>query len=453
MSDYNLLEEEWIPVLYQNGEYARLGIKKTLEDAHIIRQIATSNPMDRVALIRFLLAILYWCKGNPAENDQLPEKFPMEWFKKLEENRDCFNLLGEGKRFYQDKDVKNNTMLPVSSIIHEIPTGTSINHFRHSVDGIDGLCPACCAIGLLRLPVFTTQGGQGKGPGINNKPPLYIIPIGQTLLETLNFSYKPVEDLGSPAWENNNSTDDRVPLLNGFTDLPRLVWFKKPLETGICMNCGRNEHLVQECIFSGNNNRKKDVYWKDPHVAYIDNKSLGTDNPIKIWFKTDRPWTNLLNYFLNTNQNLPQNFLVVGFASDQAKHIDIWERTLTISNIAQNESQAVFLKKWDEAVKKIPSLIRDFRRKTNLNERSIVRGIRPHIENEISSNLIPIIDGKIQPWEFACTEYNKLMPSVASSLSPGFTCIQMKKRNAISETIPTLELKKDKKSKKIKERN
>lgn len=44
--DYNLLEEKWIPVLYRNGRNERIGICKAFEDAHMILQIAASNPMD-----------------------------------------------------------------------------------------------------------------------------------------------------------------------------------------------------------------------------------------------------------------------------------------------------------------------------------------------------------------------------------------------------------------------
>ena len=31
--NYNLLDEEWIPVLYHDGQWKRLGIRKVLEDA------------------------------------------------------------------------------------------------------------------------------------------------------------------------------------------------------------------------------------------------------------------------------------------------------------------------------------------------------------------------------------------------------------------------------------
>ncbi|GAH89522.1 unnamed protein product, partial [marine sediment metagenome] len=49
---YNLLEERWIPVLRTDGKACRLGITAALTEAGKIRQIAASNPMDNVALLR-----------------------------------------------------------------------------------------------------------------------------------------------------------------------------------------------------------------------------------------------------------------------------------------------------------------------------------------------------------------------------------------------------------------
>ncbi len=46
--NYNLLDEKWIPVLYRDGTWDRVGVRKALEDAARIRQIAASNPMDRL---------------------------------------------------------------------------------------------------------------------------------------------------------------------------------------------------------------------------------------------------------------------------------------------------------------------------------------------------------------------------------------------------------------------
>ena len=84
-----------------NGKFARLGIKEAFIQAHRIRQIATSSPLDRLAILRFLLALLYWCRGNPPDQvtDPLPNSFPENWFSKLHTSLASFNLLGDEKRF------------------------------------------------------------------------------------------------------------------------------------------------------------------------------------------------------------------------------------------------------------------------------------------------------------------------------------------------------------------
>lgn len=87
--EYNLLEEKWIPVLWKGGHSDRVGIIEALGQAGRIRQIAASNPMDRVAILRFLLALLYWCKGNPPDGQDSISSFPSDWFKKLEDNKVC----------------------------------------------------------------------------------------------------------------------------------------------------------------------------------------------------------------------------------------------------------------------------------------------------------------------------------------------------------------------------
>lgn len=59
--NFNLIDERWIPVLLADGRYERVGIRTALSQAGRIRQIAASNPMDNVALLRFLLAVVVWC--------------------------------------------------------------------------------------------------------------------------------------------------------------------------------------------------------------------------------------------------------------------------------------------------------------------------------------------------------------------------------------------------------
>ena len=216
----NLLEERWIPVLWNKGKYERLGIRETLMQAGRIRQIAASNPMDRLAILRFLLALLYWCKGNPPADTDVPAdgQFHSSWFAKLERHKDCFNLLGDGRRFYQEASARRRRT--VTDLLQEIPTGNNFWHFRHSTDERDGLCPSCCALGLVRLPLFSVTGLPNLRSGINGAPPVYTIPLGRSLCETLLANWLPVKDIGTPAWVDSHARPapgKDVPLLIGLT--------------------------------------------------------------------------------------------------------------------------------------------------------------------------------------------------------------------------------------------
>ncbi len=232
---FNLLDEEWIPVLYHDGRYARVGIWSALEDASRIRQIVASNPMDRVAILRFLLALLYWCRGNPPPGlGATPgATFPDDWFAKTHENRDCFNLFGDRERFYQSRSAQRSRA--ATDLLQEIPTGNNFWHFRHSTDGSDGLCPACCTMGLLRLPLFSVSGLPDLKSGINGVPPVYVVPWGKSLLATLRANWATHQDLGEPAWVNPDIRPvpgQPVPLLTGLTLLSRRVWLPQPFGPG-----------------------------------------------------------------------------------------------------------------------------------------------------------------------------------------------------------------------------
>jgi len=349
--NYNLLDEKWIPVLYHDGKVDRVGICKALEDAHKIRQIAASNPMDRVAILRFLLALLYWCKGNPP--DKIPDgSFPPDWFKKLAGNKDCFNLLGVEKRFYQSKPAvsKNNKKLSANYLVQEVPTGTNLSHFRHSTDGNNGLCPACCAMGLLRLPVFATSGGRGKPPGINAKPPIYVIPLGSSLADTLLLSWRQLSDVnfGTPAWENPDLQLPKtgvIPLLMGLTWLPRRAWLDNPEgpETN-CISCGRKERLIRQIVFAPIGSQKTDEeghgrVWRDPHVIRDSKDVVKPSNVLGASDAAAGQWTKIMAGILDRQKNNDSRRVwVVGFATVQNdKYLEAMEYVIPFPTAAGDQ--------------------------------------------------------------------------------------------------------------------
>ena len=457
--NYNLLEEKWMPVLYRNGQSDRVPIRRALEDAGWIRQIAASNPMDRVAILRFLLAVFYWCKGNPPDNANAAQcdSFPSDWFKKLDDHKECFNLLGGGKRFYQSAEsAKSVKKLSADYLVHEVPTGTNFWHFRHATDGVDGLCPPCCAMGLLRLPLFATSGGRGKPPGINAKPPIYLIPVGRSLAATLRLSWRGVSRLGTPAWEDPQiplPTQGEVPLLTGLTWLPRRVWLDTPDEPeGNCISCGGGGRLIRHCVFAGVGSTRTvegriGPTWHDPHVIYDQNSkgqvtSLHGSDALSTADAAAGRWAKTLAGVVRYNQP-PEGTIawVVGFSTvKNDKYLEATECFFPFPrSTEQIEPFIERIQQWQRQ-----SLDRRCRPKEKSSSRKHVEipaalaAIRPHVENTVSASAGELLAGADEAWEHAAREYRPMMQIIAKSLSPGFTTAAVQRRQQIAGVMPDM---------------
>jgi len=450
--NYNLLEEEWIPVVECDGGYRRVGIKTAFIEAHRIRGIASTNPMDRIAILRFLLALLYWFRGKTENGEGFASgrPFPSGWFSKLDAGYDCFNLLGKGKRFYQYRK-PGDSLTTANYLIHEVPTGTNINHFKHSMDGRDGLCPACCAMGLVRLPVFATSGGRGKPPGINAKPPVYAIPVGETLAETLRFSWRkiPDSDLGIPSWENPDSelpSGGRISLLTGLTWLPRRVWLEEPEgEEASCIYCGRWAPLVKKCVFAGiGSTKSKGYFWHDPHVVYDNSgKAIGPKNtlikdtytPACFFVDSLQNISRDVGRFLPPHKdNAPERGYVcmVGFSTVQNdKYLEAVEDSIPFPSSSSGGQE---IKEYIEKIKELKGdkLVNKLRRIISRK-----RSKRSEV-SKVSKMVGKLIAGIAEPCERTTKEYRPFMKAVASAISPGFTTGAVKRRKRIASLKPDI---------------
>jgi hypothetical protein len=467
MEAYNLLDEAWIPVLFADGESRRLGIRDTLGRAGEIRQIAASNPMDRVALLRFLLAILYWCRGNPqgpGEKDKIlaSGRFPADFFRKLEEGRDCFNLLGNGDRLYQNAAYKDRAPEHTADyLIHEVPSGTNKWHFRHATDLVDGLCPACCAMGLIRLPVFATSAGRGmsastgKSPGINSKPPLYVLPVGPSLIATLLLLWLGWEsELGTPDWEQPGRTalgTGEVPLLRGLTWVPRSIWLGEPEEPeSTCASCGRKELLIRRCVFDGKGSIKGEGrVWHDPHLVYVAAKekttALQTSNVLGSTDAAAGEWARQLAAILREGRKAEGGAsLIVGFSTVQNdKYLEATDRLLRLGIPPQTEESIRMLDLWQEEGGLLRRRMQpknqqksSARRHTEI--RPAVDAVRPQVEARVWAYVARSLSGDHQTWALAAREYSPMIGAVAASLSPGFTTRAVTRRGEIARTLPRM---------------
>lgn len=296
---FNLINERWIPVVHRDGQFERLGLQAVLEQAAEIREVRGASPLDTFAIYRFLLAVLLWCKPGlrVSERAQMRQTggFPEEWFAKVEQSRDCFYLLHAEHPFYQDPTVSGKRV-SANYLIHELPSGSKIAHFRHMRDLEDGLCLRCCAMGLLRWSIYASAGTAGGGESmtatIHGNTPTYMLKVGSTLDETLllNWPIKCDVEGDRPVW---GGAAEGTPLgpLKALTWRSRCILLAPPdtdgmrdLRPGVCCWCGeRVRELVRTIFFRpGWKRPSKNDLWQDTHVMRIavpSKKTQGVTKP------------------------------------------------------------------------------------------------------------------------------------------------------------------------------
>ena len=247
--NFNLIDAVWIPVLYGEGRFERVGIMRVLTEADRIRQIAASNPMDNVALLRFLLAVLLWCKPDARQTLEQPgpqeRGIPQDWLGNLTQHKNAFNLLGDGPRFYQDASLQNKESCPIADLLVEFPGAKSVNHMRHVVhDGSYGFCPACCVLGILRLSVWA-PANRFYPASVNPGSAAYAIIEEKNLLQTLRANLPTASgDPSHAPWAINQppATPDAI---TNLAWRPRKIWLNVADNGGPCAYCGAPGTLVK----------------------------------------------------------------------------------------------------------------------------------------------------------------------------------------------------------------
>jgi len=300
---FNLWTEPWITVERKEGGTERCGIEQTLVRAHEFASIYEQSPLVVVGIHRLLTAIAQaivnpqrppdlsklWAKGEftPKEVEEFGHKYVGR-----------FDLFSEDAPFMQSADTplypaKGDKTKTVAYLAMEMPAGTAITHYRHGGDESYQFCAACAAACMTSVPAFASSGGAGIKPSINGVPPIYILPGGNSLFESLALSlilpdYQPEvrsKRQDNPAWlrqpivKRDTELSD-VGYLHSLTFLARRIRLHPKLSNIPCARCGQiGEWYVRTMIFEmGESRPKESPFWFDPFVAYKlpDETSRGT---------------------------------------------------------------------------------------------------------------------------------------------------------------------------------
>ncbi len=309
---FNLWSEPWIVLEEQDGALTRHGIRDVLLHAHEYVAIYDSSPLVVVGIHRLLTAVAQDAL-NPQETADLEDLWRLGCFppKKIEQfgkqyaNR--FDLFSPDKPFLQSADLplfpegKEERKATTSAIrlFYETPSGTFVTHYHHTTEDEQVYAPATVAAGLVVIPPFASSGGRSPGgqgflPSINGVPPVYVLPSGKTLFESLAssliaatlLSQYPANDV--PWWKRSIPTEiseskkatkgmatkehkqlAEVGYLQGLTFPARKVRLHpEPLNT-VCSRSGQfSEWSVRTMTFKMGESVLEEAAWIDPFVAY-----------------------------------------------------------------------------------------------------------------------------------------------------------------------------------------
>lgn len=303
---FNLWNEPWITIEKEKGELETVNIPQLLIKAVSSRALFDPSPLVIVSVHRLMVAILQDIVRPKDEEDLYAlwenGSFPIDRIIKFgNEYGHRFDLFSETAPFLQSADiplrlVKKGKAKSVGYLLQEENAGTAVTHYNHNYDADHLFCAICCAKGLLTIPAFATSGGAGIKPSINGVPPIYILPGGETLFQSLAASvtipeFQPgrvaVEN-DTPWWRRGSVVHKKqvvhqVGYLHSLTFPARRVRLHPEPMPKYCSRCGSQTNWgVSEMTFEmGEERRKGAAFWQDPFAAYKVRKDNEEPIPIR----------------------------------------------------------------------------------------------------------------------------------------------------------------------------
>lgn len=291
---FNLWTDPWIDLERPDGTVERQGIAAALLGAQEFLGIFSTSPLEVVGIHRLLTAVLQDALHPQTLRDLQPlwqaGCFPAEAIQAFgAEFAQRFDLFSAQQPFLQSSDLpltpqKGAPVKPVTYLAPEFPCATAVNHYHHLLDDQQAFCPVCCARGLLVLPAFASSGGAGIKPSINGVPPVYVLPDGRTLFDSLAASlalppYQPAvrdSQTDRPWWRREALVGKSVEALSvgyleSLTYPARRVRLYPTAAQTTCTRCGAVTPLVvRSMTFEMGLSRPKDApFWRDPFAAYF----------------------------------------------------------------------------------------------------------------------------------------------------------------------------------------
>ena len=219
---FNLIEEQWIPVIRRDGTKERIAPWQVTDqfDSNPIVELNAPRADFNGALIQFLIGLVQTAAA-PEKRSEWDRKLyrppsPEELLGKFNSVKHAFELGGTRPRFMQDFGELGDgkTMLPIQRMFIEAPGEQTCkqnqDHFIKRNESFS-LCPACCATAMFCQQTNAPGGGRGHRTSIRGGGPLTTLVIGdnsnQTLWQSIWLNIL-VKDIFEKPLGNKDITDD-----------------------------------------------------------------------------------------------------------------------------------------------------------------------------------------------------------------------------------------------------
>ena len=369
---YSVLTEPVIPVLMPDGKEKSIGIKEVFLEAHNIKDITGSNPLERYALLRLLIAFAMdmlhpetsYDRMDLLEAGRFDAKVLETYIQECEKNGPRFDLFDPTYPFMQsryDEETDKGKIKNIANVCPPLPQGNNHVFIDHRYENQHSLSAAeafrsMCSFYVFCFPV----GAKGYPSGVNNTSPLYVIALGDTLFETIVFNTLSKSELGNipygldlVPWKGDCNVIPKksfanVSVIEAYTWMPRRI-------TLICDNDG----MVRTLYLQPGHDFKGNELWMDPHVPYKKNednslssikpklgKQLWRDVSSIVYDKNHRNYYqpsvlyHLVDLFEEESISLFTNIRIMGLVlENNAKYIIWYEDTLSLPSFLMNNEE------------------------------------------------------------------------------------------------------------------
>ena len=258
----NLISDPWLPVVFRDGSFRKVGLNEVFEKGHDIIDLILSPP-ERISVMRLLLCITHAAIDGPADDDEwrsCKSKILASVIAYLAGHQNQFELFGEGA-FLQLSGLqeKSNALLDKLDPTLDIGDNRAVVYDHQSTSAGRNFPPDWCALKLITYQNISVGGKIGSGnwngkpfsTGTSEQAPalencfLHTFLRGENLLDTIHYNLVTKEDIrkspplqwGHPVWEKMpTGVDDPEIKASTRSYLGRLV----PVSRGIRLKQGES---------------------------------------------------------------------------------------------------------------------------------------------------------------------------------------------------------------------